>query len=58
MLDKIHTDDKIAAGKYSVVYISPERFMGKDQWRATLQTDMFLEQLVGLVFDEVHTVIH
>ncbi len=46
------TDDKIAAGQYSIVYGSPETFVGKDRWRAILQMTTFRDHLVGTAVDK------
>ena len=51
------TDADIAAGKVSIVYGSPETFVGQNKWRKILQDDVFRQRLVGLAVDEVHTVV-
>ncbi len=52
------TRDKTADGKYSTVYGSPGTFMGKNHWRAILQTHTFGELFVGIAKDTAHTVTH
>uniref|UniRef100_A0A8C5AGZ1 DNA 3'-5' helicase n=1 Tax=Gadus morhua TaxID=8049 RepID=A0A8C5AGZ1_GADMO len=47
------TDEKIAAGHYSIVYGSAETLVGDDKWRAILQKDVFRVRLVGIAVDEV-----
>ena len=46
---------KITDGKYSLVFISPELFVGK--WRRILETKVYQEKLIGIVVDEAHCVL-
>ena len=46
---------KIIDGKYSLVFISPELFVGK--CRRILETKVYQEKLIGIVVDEAHCVL-
>ncbi len=47
----------IAAGRFSLVFGSPELLVGVKKWRDMLQTDVYRECLIGMAVDEVHTVV-
>ena len=43
-------------GKYSFVFASPESIILNDQWRKMLQSDVYQENLFGIVTDEAHVI--
>ncbi|RXN19558.1 mediator of RNA polymerase II transcription subunit 34-like protein [Labeo rohita] len=51
------TDADIAAGRFSIVFGSPELLVGVKKWRDMLQTDVYRERLIGMAVDEVHTIV-
>ena len=38
------------------VYLSPESELTTERWRNTLESEIYLESLIGVVVDEVHCV--
>ena len=51
------SDEKIKAGRVSVVFGSPEMLIGSSRWRMTIQESAFQTSVVAVVADEVHTVV-
>ena len=47
----------VTEGKYQFVYISPESLTGISQYREMLLSCVYMNNLVGLVIDEAHTVM-
>ncbi|XP_062514791.1 bifunctional 3'-5' exonuclease/ATP-dependent helicase WRN-like [Corticium candelabrum] len=51
------TDKEIKAGKFEIVFGSPEILVGQKTWRLALQEGVFRDRVVAIVADEVHTVV-
>ena len=51
------TDKEIKAGKFEIVFGSPEILVGQKSWRLALQEGVFRDRVVAIVADEVHTVV-
>lgn len=51
------TDKEIKAGKFNIVFGSPEVLVGQKKWRLELQEGVFRDRVVAIVADEVHTVV-
>ena len=51
------TDKKRKAGKFEIVFGSPEILVGQKTWRLALQEGVFRDRVVAIVADEVHTVV-
>ena len=45
------------AGKYQVVFISPELLLTEETWRDMLQSPIYKQHLVGFIIDEAHCII-
>lgn len=52
----IKEKQEILGGKYSFVFASPESVILNDQWRKMLQSDIYRENLFGIVTDEAHVI--
>lgn len=55
------SDDKevkkgIHAGKYDIVFFTPELLIGSKRWRIALTSEIYRHRLRGLVIDEAHCV--
>ncbi len=50
------TIEHIHAGRYQVLFFSPEQLLGSNVWRDMLLSPTFEENLVGFVVDEAHCV--
>ena len=48
----------IEEGVYSLVYASPEYFVGKKRWRTLASSRAFREDCVAVVVDEAHCLVH
>ena len=48
----------IEEGVYSLVYASPEYFVGKKHWRTLASSRAFREDCVAVVVDEAHCLVH
>ena len=48
----------IEDGVYSLVYASPESFVGKKRWRSIASSETFREDCVAVVVDEAHCLVH
>ncbi|XP_011406191.1 PREDICTED: uncharacterized protein LOC105314005 [Amphimedon queenslandica] len=51
----IEEKDDVAAGKFQLVFMSPELLVWK--WRALLTSSVYCKHLVGIVIDEAHCVV-
>ncbi len=56
--DVMMTKDKerIREGKFQVILMSPEALFSGTTWKHTLSTNIFRENLVGMIVDEAHCV--
>ena len=45
------------AGKYEVVFISPELLLTEETWRDMLQSPIYKQHLVEFIIDEAHCII-
>ena len=50
------TETEICAGKFQLVYMSPESLLTNATWRDMLQSDVYRTNLVEFVVDEAHCV--
>lgn len=48
----------IEEGVYSLVYATPEAFLGKKRWRTLASSQTFREDCVAVVVDEAHCLAH
>jgi superfamily II DNA helicase RecQ len=48
----------IEEGVYSLVYTSPECFVGKKRWRTLASSQTFREDCIAVVIDEAHCLVH
>ena len=48
----------IEDGAYSLVYASPESFVGKNRWRNSASSETFREDCVAVVADVAHCLVH
>ena len=48
--------EEACAGKYQLLYMSPESLLTDERWRDMLLSPVYQEHLVGLVIDEAHCV--
>ena len=46
----------IEQGKVTFVFMSPESTLASEKWRNVLASDVYQENLIGIVVDEVHCV--
>ncbi|XP_065844730.1 ATP-dependent DNA helicase RecQ-like [Oscarella lobularis] len=51
------SDSCIEKGQISVVFGSPERWLGSDRWRSCLESKDFTRSIVAVCVDEAHTVV-
>ena len=51
-------DLKIEKGECSVVFSSPESLLGNGRWRSMLSSDVYKNNLIGIVVDEAHCISH
>ena len=49
-------DERKSKRKYQLVYINPEQLIGNPRYRTMCQSEVYAENLVGLVIDEAHCV--
>ena len=47
---------KIKSGEYQLIFSSPEALFTTTQWLDTLSSDVFQNNLVGLIVDEAHCI--
>ena len=50
------TEGDVMAGKYQLVFMSPETLLGSERWRDMLVSPVYQHNLVGLIVDEAHCV--
>ena len=50
------TESEVCAGRFQLVYISPEALLTNDTWRDMLQSLVYQQNLVAFVVDEAHCV--
>jgi len=50
------TEDDVMAGRYQLVFMSPETLLGSERWRDMLVSPVYHQNVVGLVVDEAHCV--
>ena len=43
---------------YSLIYASPESFVGKKRWRSIASSETFREDCIAVVIDEAHCLVH
>ena len=48
--------DRVHAGYYQLVFMSPESLLTSTDWREMLQNPVYETNLVGLIVDEAHCV--
>ncbi|XP_028413582.1 uncharacterized protein LOC114536425 [Dendronephthya gigantea] len=48
----------IEEGVYSLVYATPECFVGKKRWRTLASSQTFREDCIAVVIDEAHCLVH
>ena len=46
----------ILAGKYSIVFANPESLIMNAKWREMLSTEIYQNNLFGVVTDEAHVI--
>ena len=56
-LHHMHACNLYVAGKYQVVFISPELLLTEETWRGMLQSPLYKQHLVGFIIDEAHCII-
>ena len=49
---------EIEAGKYQLVYASPESMLSADRWRRMLTSKVYQKNLIGIAVDEAHCISH
>ena len=49
---------EVEAGKFRIVYASPEAMLSVDRWRRMLSTDKYKRALIGIAVDEAHCISH
>lgn len=49
-------ENGVFAGHYSFVFTSPEAIINEEKWRKMLRSDIYQNNLFGLVTDEAHVV--
>ena len=55
MNDKLD-ETGILAGNYSILFANPESLIKNPKWREMLRTEIYQNNLFGLVTDEVHVI--
>ena len=50
------SEDDLKAGKYSIVLTNPESLVLNNKWRTLLKSEVYQQNLFGLVADEAHVV--
>ena len=56
--EDIAPDLKIEKGECSVVFSLPESLLGNGRWRSMLSSDVYKNNLIGIVVDEAHCISH
>ena len=51
-------DLKIEKGECSVVFTSSESLLGNGHWQSMLSSDVYKNNLIGIVVDEAHCISH
>ena len=46
----------IIAGRFQLIYFSPEELLLVEQWRAMLLTPVYQQNLIAFVVDEAHCI--
>ena len=49
---------EVEAGKYRLVYASPESMLSADRWRRMLTSKVYQKNLIGIAVDEAHCISH
>lgn len=49
---------KIEIGEVSIVYTSPESLLGNGRWINIISSDVYRENLIGIIVDEAHCISH
>lgn len=49
---------RVERGECSLVYTSPESLLANSRWRNMLSSDIYKNNLVGIVVDEAHCISH
>lgn len=49
---------EVEAGKYRLVYTSPESMLSADRWRRMLTSKVYQKILIGVAVDEAHCISH
>ena len=44
------------AGEYQIIFLSPEVLLTELRWREMLRTEVYQNNLVGVIVDEAHCV--
>ena len=50
----VHDDAEILNGHPQIIFGSPEQWVMKKKWRGMFSSDVFKDNLMGIVVDEVH----
>ena len=46
----------VLAGEYQIIFLSPEVLLTELRWREMLRTEVYQNNLVGVIVDEAHCV--
>ena len=60
-LSDVSSESEIRAvenGSYSIVYGSPESWLGETKWRKMLSSDIYQKSVRALTVDEAHVICH
>lgn len=60
-LSDICSDEEIRSvekGSYSIVYGSPDSWLGETRWRKMLSSDVYKSLVRAVAFDEAHVICH